>query len=83
MNARDYFYANVLVAVEMEDEYGYRWWEQMHHNEADEYIHNEISMGYYFSDIDFCEQTNTFCTRVLKLAKRIGLITKNGATNTI
>lgn len=79
MNAKEYFWSECRMVVELEDEDGYRFWsEPMSHKACDEYIARKCKTEvdntkfYYFSDMDFVtteSQPNTFVKRVMKLAE--------------
>ena len=78
MNAKEYFWANVLMVVELEDEDGFRFWsDPMNVKTCDEYTAErcknvkDMSKPYYLSDKDFLvdeQQPNSFVRRVMKLA---------------
>lgn len=49
---KSYFWENVIMAVEIEEETGARYWRTMKHHEMHDFINN-LSEGRYLSDIDF------------------------------
>ena len=69
MKNREYFEANVVMAVEIEYEYGGRNWNSMKGSEVKAYCDEQESFGNFISDIDYCtKQDDEWCRKVLNTA---------------
>ena len=70
MKDKNYFRANVMMAVELEWEDGYRHWIDCKGSELKDTINNAIKYGdKYLSDIDFCtKQDDEWVKKVLNHA---------------
>ena len=75
MTAREYFDANVIIAIEVEraDDHGREWYYEKGVDKAEQLIESVQEYGDYLSDFDYASKTRQepFIKRILELANTI------------